>query len=275
MMKATTTALVGLGLTGAAMAQGSGEDMRVVRSVTIDDLKTVISMADGTVTGTDEDDVTVTAKDPSGLIYSLDGTACSDGTCLGVNMVVTYSKADTADLSDLNRANVKYAAVSVWSMSESYGVSRYLILDGGMTMENLRVNVVNLLNIAPLVDKIVHEDTVAALDVSNIDFGDDTGSDANDGVCDDGRFHPDGDEYNYTRQHVLRDATDCREAVQSGIKSLTLDFGDDSGDYTFDGECDDNRFSGAGRSILTTDSQVKKDASDCIAAYRENKLDRP
>ncbi|MBR9834707.1 MAG: YbjN domain-containing protein [Alphaproteobacteria bacterium] len=275
MMKATASALIGLGLAGTSLAQGAGEDMRIVRSVTIDDLKAVVSMADGTISSTDEEEVTVTATSPDGLIYSLDGTACADGSCLGINMVVSYTKSDDIDLNDLNRANVKYAAVSVWTITDSYGVSRYLILDGGQTMENLRVNLVNLLNIAPLVNDLVNEDAVAAADVGNIDFGDDTGSDANDGVCDDGRFHPDGDDYNYTRRHVLRDATDCREAVQSGLKSLTLDFGDDSGDYTFDGECDDNRFTGAGRSILTTDSQVKKDASDCIAAYRDGKLDRP
>ncbi|MGB2573223.1 MAG: hypothetical protein ACPIE8_03150, partial [Henriciella sp.] len=65
-----------------------------------------------------------------------------------------------------------------------------------------------------------------------------------------------------------------RAAVAAGEVRLLLDFGNDSGDYTNDNECDDNRFTGAGRSILTSDSQVRRDASDCIAAYREGRLDR-
>ena len=108
----------------------------------------------------------------------------------------------------------------------------------------------------------------------SIRYGNNSGSYANDNDCDDARFHADGDSYNYKRQHVLADANDCRAAVAAGEVRLLLDFGNDSGDYTNDNECDDNRFTGAGRSILTSDSQARRDASDCIAAYREGRLDR-
>ena len=105
-------------------------------------------------------------------------------------------------------------------------------------------------------------------------FGNNSGSYANDDDCDDARFHDDGDDYNYKREHVLADASDCRAAVNSGEVSLLLDFGNDSGEYANDGECDDNRFTGAGRSALSSDSHVMADASDCIEAYREGNLNR-
>jgi hypothetical protein len=50
-------------------------------------------------------------------------------------------------------------------------------------------------------------------------------------------------------------------------------FGDDSGEYANDGECDDPRFVGAG--MTTTDllsDDLLKDATDCKAAFDAGKL---
>ncbi len=50
---------------------------------------------------------------------------------------------------------------------------------------------------------------------------------------------------------VLRDATDCSTAFLAGNLSLlgvdakgNIDFGDDDGEWSKDGECDDMRFAG-------------------------------
>ena len=277
MTRTTLAAAIGLALAGAAQAQNLSlaDDARMVRGVTLADLEALALSQGHNVVGKDSEGVTVTAEDDSGVRYLLDGTACNDsGSCLGVNMIVQYAMTPAITDDLVNQVDVKYAAASVWTNSGSVGVSRYIILDGGMTMENLKVNLSTLLAIAPKVDEFLSAEAPSTISSNGIDFGDDSGSDANDGVCDDGRFHPDGDEYNYTRRHVMRDATDCRAAVESGLKTLTLDFGDDSGDYANDGECDDSRFTGEGRSILTTNSQIKKDASDCIAAHQEGTINR-
>ncbi len=107
-------------------------------------------------------------------------------------------------------------------------------------------------------------------------LGDDSGTFSNDGECDDARFSEEGDNSSYMREHVLRDATDCRQAFISGQVSLSLDFGDDSGRWANDGVCDDSRFSGSARqdAAITSDSHHSKDASDCIAAYRDGTLNR-
>jgi protease YdgD len=105
-----------------------------------------------------------------------------------------------------------------------------------------------------------------------IDFGDDTGSWANDGECDDPRFGGGLDS------HRLADATDCRAALEAGEVTYLgdssstmiddIDFGDDSGTYANDGECDDPRFTGSGVGVALAD-HLMADATDCSTAYTE------
>jgi hypothetical protein len=52
-----------------------------------------------------------------------------------------------------------------------------------------------------------------------------------------------------------------------------VDFGDDSGDWTFDNECDDPRFDGPGMSTTTLlADDLLRDASDCRTAFKEGRL---
>jgi hypothetical protein len=51
------------------------------------------------------------------------------------------------------------------------------------------------------------------------------------------------------------------------------DFGDDSSQFSKDGECDDMRFAGAGMtSTPLLDQDIKHDASDCRSAFEQNRL---
>lgn len=51
-----------------------------------------------------------------------------------------------------------------------------------------------------------------------------------------------------------------------------LEFGDDTGEFASDGECDDVRYIGEGMAeVLLTDS-IGKDASDCKAAFDAGKI---
>lgn len=52
----------------------------------------------------------------------------------------------------LLRANLAQAAVNTWrDQSGTIGVTRYVVLDHGITMANLRANVLVLLGLAPSV----------------------------------------------------------------------------------------------------------------------------
>lgn len=116
----------------------------------------------------------------------------------------------------------------------------------------------------------------------SIDFGDDSSQWANDDECDDKRFIGAGmTSTPLLDSDIGHDATDCRKAFEAGKLTLRADaentpdiihdgvnFGNDSGDYAQDGECDDNRFVGTGMAQppLSRD-HARRDATDCRAAY--------
>ena len=118
----------------------------------------------------------------------------------------------------------------------------------------------------------------AAQGASKVSFGDDNGRFANDGECDDVRFDGAGRSVYVGRDHIMRDASDCRMFFDRGLlrlrpegpgsgSSLGIDFGDDSGRFADDGECDDVRFVGVGRSVYVGLDHIMRDASDCRSLF--------
>jgi hypothetical protein len=114
-----------------------------------------------------------------------------------------------------------------------------------------------------------------------INFGDNSSEWANDGECDDGRFTGPGlTSTPLLQEDVLADATDCRTAYQAGRLTLagvaddgTIDFGNDSGDWSNDDECDDMRFAGPGMTTTPLlQDDIMRDASDCRDAYSAGRL---
>jgi hypothetical protein len=109
-----------------------------------------------------------------------------------------------------------------------------------------------------------------------IDFGDDSSAYANDGECDDPRFAGKGVAATLLDDDLARDASDCRAAFEAGkiylIEDGAIDFGDDSSEWANDDECDDPRFAGPGSAGTLVEDNIKRDASDCRAAYRANRI---
>lgn len=124
------------------------------------------------------------------------------------------------------------------------------------------------------------------------DFGSDSSRWANDGECDDPRFQGPGmTSTTLLDEDRFADATDCRNAFQAGKVQLrgdaqaqqgktktadrgpAPDFGNDSGEWANDGECDDPRFQGPGMtSTLLLDADRLADATDCSAAWERGQL---
>lgn len=134
---------------------------RVVRSVNLEDLK-AIAVAEGhTINAIQENgDVSLRATTPDGLIFHLIGTACEteySDDCLGFMVQVRYDSDEDVTMESINAANITYAAVSTWWDKEgaTVGVTRYVILDGGQRMENLKINVENALALGPLVADVI------------------------------------------------------------------------------------------------------------------------
>ncbi|PRY74792.1 hypothetical protein CLV80_11533 [Yoonia maritima] len=115
----------------------------------------------------------------------------------------------------------------------------------------------------------------------SINFGDDSSEWANDGECDDGRFTGPGlTSTPLLQEDVLADATDCKRAFEAGRLTLagvaadgTIDFGNDSGEWSNDQECDDMRFAGPGMtSTPLLQDDIMRDATDCRAAFNAGML---
>jgi len=280
-MRLFTASAVALGLSFSAMAEDTSRNEELASSLNQETIRFIAESLDHTVRRDIEDQIGVLAvyqedESDNELVYAMQGKACQDSPdCLGLEIYIIYEGDFTAEQA--NDINQRWAAIKATANDGSLYLTRYLILDQGQTIGNIRTNVLNALAIAENVgdEQNAGAETQTTLSVSDIDFGEDSGAYINDGACDDARFEEDGDLWDYQRSHVLNDATDCKTLYEAGELTLFLDFGDNSGEYANDDTCDDNRFTGEGRSILETDSHVKRDAVDCIVAYRAGTLNRP
>lgn len=107
-------------------------------------------------------------------------------------------------------------------------------------------------------------------------WGNDGGDGAVDGTCNDPRFIAvDETASPVALEAPGRDATDCRRLVEEGrirIRDFDGYFGDDSGDYALDGECDDPWFEGPGMAAILLGEDRGRDATDCRMLYDRGRI---
>lgn len=131
---------------------------KILKGVTLDDLKAVVASFEDTVTEEGvSGETSLAAKSKSdGTIYLLIGTACDDEAvgCQGVNMQVRFD-GDGVTTDTVNKINLNEQALNTWydAESDTLGFTRYVVLDHGITMENLRENVSVLLAIVAAADQ--------------------------------------------------------------------------------------------------------------------------
>jgi len=115
-----------------------------------------------------------------------------------------------------------------------------------------------------------------AIHATNFDFGNNDSDYANNGICDDPRFGGPGSDPVLLAKDIGRDANDCRALFESAQVSLVSDiiinFGDNSGEWASDGECDDPRFAGKAMAAELVDEDLFKDANDCRTAFERGKI---
>jgi len=120
---------------------------------------------------------------------------------------------------------------------------------------------------------------------NGVNLGDDSGRYPNDGECDDPRFTGIGMSASPDHPEIEGDKSDCSYGLQLGDLTVAdelppplaliddIDFGNDKGSYSGDGECDDPRFAGTGMaSISLESSNIGGDRSDCLAAYQDDNV---
>jgi hypothetical protein len=154
--------LTTLAILATASTPAFADDNAIVKSVKLADLQRILAEEGYTINSTGDDgaiSIRATDEAETGLIFNLLGTACEvEGTdgCLGINMQVRYDADGTETLERINDVNLMWAATSAWYSPDGYdgatptvGITRYVILDGGMTVRNIKDNLANLLAIAP------------------------------------------------------------------------------------------------------------------------------
>lgn len=148
-----------------AQAQPQGYSAnRLVRSVDLGDLKAIVESLGHRISEEGKfGEVSVSATDTEETNYILIGTACNaNGVpgCQGVMMQVRFDPDESVDAESLARANLSQAAVNTWRdpANGTIGVTRYVVLDHGITMANLRENVNVLLSLTPsVVDALLEQ----------------------------------------------------------------------------------------------------------------------
>lgn len=145
-------ALALAGLTAPASAQDFVAD-KVVKSVGTADLAAVIGALGHQVLEQGEGaDVLVLAENSDQIKYVLLGTACDvNGVpgCQGVLMQAQFDLPTGTTYETVAKANLDFAALNVWVDFEgkALGFTRYVVLDEGVTMANIRANVDVLLSL--------------------------------------------------------------------------------------------------------------------------------
>lgn len=102
----------------------------------------------------------VRGKTKDGLLFLLIGTACDKNGvmgCQGIMMQVRYDSNESVTTDGINAANNNSAALSTgWDKAEKTVIfTRYVVLDGGVTYQNVRENLRVLLTILPSAEKLV------------------------------------------------------------------------------------------------------------------------
>jgi hypothetical protein len=119
----------------------------IKKSVVNEDLAAVVGALGHQVLEQGEaGNVLVLAENQDQIKYVLLGTACdTNGVtgCQGVLMQAQFELPLTTTYETVAQANLQFSALNVWVDFEqkSLGFTRYVVLDEGVTMANLRANV--------------------------------------------------------------------------------------------------------------------------------------
>ncbi|MFM7377011.1 MAG: hypothetical protein ACKO1O_02590 [Erythrobacter sp.] len=146
-MKRIPAIVAALAGAGAPVAAQSYDAKRVVVSVKQADLEAIVTSLGHKIKEFGRTGETyIAAETPDGTVYLMFGTACDVGNvpgCQGVMMQLRYDLPQGTTLETLSRTNDAQAAISVTAdfSAKSLVFTRYHVLDGGVTLGNIRENV--------------------------------------------------------------------------------------------------------------------------------------
>jgi hypothetical protein len=149
-MKFASVMLAGACALGTLAAPAGAQQFvpgEVKKSVVTEDLAAVVgALGHQLLEQGEADNVLVLAENASQIKYVMLGTACdANGVagCQGVMIQAQFELPTTATYETVAQANLQFTALNIWVDFEqkSLGFTRYVVLDEGVTMANLRANV--------------------------------------------------------------------------------------------------------------------------------------
>lgn len=153
-----------------ALAQGDPlpGDTEIMTSFSVADMEALVTSGGHTLSPAGAFGPTsVRATTSEGLIFDIIGAICGtefSQDCLGLKLQVGYFADDSIPLDRINSANLMWQPTSTWydptedAEGPTLGITRYVILDHGVTLGNIRNNLTNLLAIAPQAASFVFGD---------------------------------------------------------------------------------------------------------------------
>lgn len=153
-MKYWMAGLASMALLSVAHAQEAEEDAPqpdrdgwLMTSISIDDLEYIVETQGHELEELIPSNVAVMAMGVNGVRFFMQGTACNaERTCQGLHIWMTFD--GNMSYERANEINYEYAAVSAIVKDRAgYQISRYIILDHGTTMANIKSNLLNTLAI--------------------------------------------------------------------------------------------------------------------------------
>lgn len=133
-------------------------------------------------------------------------------------------------------------------------------------------------------------DRADMIEITGIDFGDNSSPFTNDGECDDPRFEGPGAAAFNVEEGEFTDGGDCSSLFLEGsltyidpvsvdsadtgmvVDSTGVNFGDNSSMFADDGECDDPRFEGPGAAASASEGNEMRDADDCRTMFESGRV---
>ena len=147
MASVVLAAALGLGALAAPASAQRYVPGEVKKSVVTEDLAMIVGALGHQVLEQGEaDNVLVLAENENQIKYVLLGTACdTNGVpgCQGLLIQAQFELPPATTYETVAQANLQFSALNVWVdfKEKSLGFTRYVVLDEGVTMANLRANV--------------------------------------------------------------------------------------------------------------------------------------
>jgi hypothetical protein len=125
-----------------ANAQSTYQASRIIPTFSYENVRAVVLELGGSIERTDDETFVVTFS--NGMKTNVQLTVCEEEGCYGANVYATFGKPGDKTVAEtealVNDYNARWNAVKAYNRGNGNStVQNYLICDGGISMENLRM----------------------------------------------------------------------------------------------------------------------------------------